>query len=53
MVLSIMVPHIPTLGFGGVPPVPPAILMSGRGVNGVPTFFIHLISNVHEGYSLD
>ena len=31
MVLSIMVPHIPALGSGGVPPVPPTILMSEMG----------------------
>ena len=29
MVLSIIVPHFPALGSGGVPPVPPIILMSG------------------------
>ena len=28
MVLSIMVPHFPALGSGGMPPVPPTILMS-------------------------
>ena len=28
MVLSILVPHFPPLGSGGVPPVPPTILMS-------------------------
>ena len=28
MVLSIMFPHFPALGSGGVPPVPPTILMS-------------------------
>ena len=28
MVLSIMVPHFPAIGSGGVPPVPPTILMS-------------------------
>ena len=30
MVLSIVVPHFPALGSGGVPPVPPTILMSVR-----------------------
>jgi hypothetical protein len=28
MGLSIMVPHFPGIGSGGVPPVPPTILMS-------------------------
>ena len=31
MVLSIMVPHFPDIGSGGVPPVPPTILTSGSG----------------------
>jgi hypothetical protein len=31
MDLSIMVPHFPALGSGGVPPVPPTILMSASG----------------------
>ena len=34
MVLSNMVPHFPAVGSGGVPPVPPTILMS------VPQFFV-------------
>ena len=29
MVLSIMVPHFPGIGSGGMPPVPPTIIMSG------------------------
>ena len=29
MVLSIMVPHFPAIGFRGMPPVSPTILMSG------------------------
>jgi hypothetical protein len=28
MVLSIMVPHFPSHGSGGMPPVPPTILMT-------------------------
>jgi hypothetical protein len=28
MVLSIKVPHFPAIGSGGVPPVPPTILIS-------------------------
>ena len=28
MVLTILVPHFPALGSGGMPPVPPTILMS-------------------------
>jgi hypothetical protein len=31
MVLSIMVPHFSANGSGGVPPVPPTILMSDGG----------------------
>ena len=35
LVLSIMVPHFPAIGSGGVPPVPPTILMSGMQGPGV------------------
>jgi hypothetical protein len=34
MVLRIMVPHYPAIGSGGVPPMPPTILMSDTGVGG-------------------
>ena len=30
MVLSIMVPRFPAIGSGGMPPVPPTILMSAQ-----------------------
>jgi hypothetical protein len=30
MVLTIMVPHFPVIGSGGMPPVHPTILMSAR-----------------------
>ena len=33
MVLSIMVPHYPAIGSGGMPPVPPTILMSAFLIN--------------------
>jgi hypothetical protein len=36
MVQSIMVPHFPAIGSGGMPPVPPTILMSGRGGGSEP-----------------
>jgi hypothetical protein len=37
MVLSIMVPHFPAIGSGGMPPVPPTILMSALWVGLAPT----------------
>ena len=47
MVLGIMVPHFPATGSGGVPPLPPTILMSGFGF---PSFLriihVHLYPSI-------
>jgi hypothetical protein len=49
MVLSIMVPHFPAIGSGGVPPVPPTILMSAALLGILYTCAVH---TVHTGASL-
>ena len=49
MVLSIMVPNLSAIGSGGVPPVPPTILMSAALLDIPNTCAVH---TVHTGASL-
>jgi hypothetical protein len=59
MILSIIVPHFPALGSGGVLPVPPTILMSGclyaiksllQGISPPPFFQVPVeLHKTHRG----
>jgi hypothetical protein len=48
MVLIIMFPHFPAMGSGGMPPVPPTILMSGLDSTVYPNTSVTLLPSLAQ-----